>query len=52
MLNQMLQSVYDILEELRADNNTNYKMDYNEHELLKQVLKMAYDRADYNHEKI
>jgi len=43
----------EILEELRANNGANYKMDvlrkYADNELLKRVLKMTYDKVDYTY---
>lgn len=46
-------TIPDILEELRADNGTNYKMDvlrkHSDNDLLKLVLKMAYDKVDYTY---
>lgn len=46
-------TVYEILEELNAENGSNYKMDvlrkHSDNELLKRVLKMTYDRATFTY---
>ena len=45
--------IYEIIEELNAENGSNYKMDvlrkYSDNELLKRVLKMTYDRATFTY---
>ena len=45
--------IFKILEELNAENGSNYKMatlkKYSDNELLKRVLKMAYDKATYTY---
>ena len=45
--------IFKILEELNAENGSNYKMatlkKYYDNELLKRVLKMAYDKATYTY---
>jgi len=44
-------SIYQILQELNQENGSNYKMavlrKYKDNELLKLVLKMAYDKVSY-----
>lgn len=48
-----MRPIYDIIEELNADNGTNYKMDvlkkHAENDLLKRVLKMTYDKAAFTY---
>lgn len=43
--------IYDIIQELNAENGSNYKKDvltkYKDNETLKQVLKLAYDKVQY-----
>jgi hypothetical protein len=45
--------IFKIIEELNAENGSNYKMatlkKYSDNELLKRVLKMAYDKATYTY---
>jgi len=45
--------IYDIIEELNLENGSNYKIDvlkkYKDNELLKRVLKMAYDRVAFTY---
>jgi DNA ligase-1 len=48
-----MNSVYDIIQELNADNGSNYKMDvlrkHADNELLQRVLKMTYDKVDFTY---
>jgi len=45
--------IHEILEELNLNNGSNYKMDvlrkHKDNELLKRVLKMAYDKVEYTY---
>jgi len=45
--------IYDIIEELNADNGTNYKMDvlrkHKDNKTLQGVLKMTYDKTTHNY---
>lgn len=44
-------SIFNIIQELNAENGSNYKMDvlrrHQKSDMLKRVLKMAYDKVDY-----
>jgi DNA ligase-1 len=46
-------SIYDIIQELNAENGSNYKMDvlrkHADNELLQRVLKMTYDKVDFTY---
>lgn len=48
----MTNSIHEILEELNFENGSNYKLSvlkkYQDHELLKRVLKLANDKVQYN----
>lgn len=48
-----MKSVYEIIQELNEENGSNYKIatleKYKDHELLKRVLKMTYDKVDFTY---